>query len=77
MEIIDTELTTREIADRLADKRGKAWTYTSTHGKTCEKCVEATQIARSYATVRGSVLASYITSRATDVDHAGTATRVR
>jgi hypothetical protein len=77
MEIIDTELTTREIADRLAVKQGKAWTYTSTHGKSCEKCVEATQIARSYATVRGSVSATYRATHPTEGDHSGTATRVR
>jgi len=76
MEIIDTELTTREIAARLAGKQGKAWTYTSTHGKTCEKCAEATRTARTYATATGSVASTYTLSYP-EGDHAGTATRVR
>lgn len=77
MEIISTELTTAEIAARLAAKRGKAWTYTSTHGKTCYTCIEATRIARSYATVRGSVSATYCATHPTEGDHSGTATRVQ
>jgi 7-cyano-7-deazaguanine synthase in queuosine biosynthesis len=76
MEIINTELTTGEIANRLRAKREKAWTYTSTHGKTCEKCAECVRDAESFATVRGSVSSTY---SLTDLDgtHSGTATRVR
>ena len=76
MEIINTELTAREIAGRLAAKREQAWTYTSTHGKTCEKCAEAVDSAESFAVVRGSVSSTYTLSYPTE-DHAGTATRVR
>jgi hypothetical protein len=76
MESIDTELTTAEIAARLAAKKAQTWTYTSSHGKTCEKCVEAVESAESFAIVRGSVSSTYTLSYPTE-DHAGTATRVQ
>ena len=77
MEIINTELTTAEIADRLASKREQTWTYTSTHGKTCDTCAEATGTARIYAQATGSVSSTYKLSHYSNGDHAGTATRVQ
>jgi hypothetical protein len=52
----------------------KAWKYTSTHGKSCEKCYEAVGNAESMAVVRGSVSSTYTLSELNE-EHAGTATR--
>jgi hypothetical protein len=54
----------------------QTWTYTSTHGKTCEKCVEAAAGAQTYARVTGSVSGTYTLIGPIE-DHDGTATRVR
>jgi hypothetical protein len=74
MEIIDTELTTGKIADRLRARQETAWTYTSTHGETCAECAKAVKTARTYAAVTGSVASTYTLSYP-EGDHAGTATR--
>jgi len=54
----------------------QTWKYSSTHGKTCDKCRDAVGNAESMAVVRGSVSSTYTLSYPTE-DHAGTATRVR
>jgi hypothetical protein len=52
----------------------QSWTYTSTHGKTCDKCVEAADNAEAFARVRGSVSSTYTLAYLTE-EHKGTATR--
>jgi uncharacterized protein (DUF2141 family) len=74
MEIIDTELTAREIADRLRAKQGKVWAYTSTHGKTCMMCEEAVIQAKAVAVEHDSVCTTYTLHYQGEV-HIGTAIR--
>jgi hypothetical protein len=54
----------------------QTWTYTSTHGKTCAKCVDAVRAAEDFTIVRGSVSSTYTLSGLTE-EHSGAAARVR